>query len=53
MKEVQDHEKKLTHYALYRLEKISGLYIHGTPEKRGGVISFNLNKIHPQDLAQF
>ena len=53
MKEVQDHEKKLTHYALARLGKISGLYIHGTPEKRGGVISFNLNKIHPQDLAQF
>ena len=53
MKEVQDHEKKLTHYALNRLKKISGLYIHGTPEKRGGVISFNLNKIHPQDLAQF
>jgi len=53
MKEVQDHEKKLTHYALARLEKISGLYVHGTPEKRGGVISFNLNKIHPQDLAQF
>ena len=53
MKEVQDHEKKLTHYALSRLEKISRIYIHGTPEKRGGVISFNLNKIHPQDLAQF
>ena len=53
MKEVQDHEKKLTHYVLNRLEKISGLYLHGTAEKRGGVISFNLNKIHPQDLAQF
>ena len=53
MKKVQEHEKKLTDYAIEKLEIISGLYIHGNPSNRGGVISFNLNKIHPQDLAQF
>ena len=53
MKKIQEHEKKLTDYAIEKLEIISGLYIHGRPSNRGGVISFNLNKIHPQDLAQF
>ena len=53
MKKIQEHEKKLTDYAIEKLEIISGLYIHGNPSNRGGVISFNLNKIHPQDLAQF
>ena len=53
MKKVQEHEKKLTDYAIEKLEIISGLYIHGNPSSRGGVISFNMNKIHPQDLAQF
>ena len=53
MKKVQEHEKKLTDYAIEKLETISGLYIHGNPSSRGGVISFNMNKIHPQDLAQF
>ena len=53
MKRIQEHEKKLTDYAIEKLERISGLYIHGNPSNRGGIISFNLNKIHPQDLAQF
>ena len=53
MKRIQEHEKKLTDYAIEKLKIISGLYIHGNPSNRGGVISFNLNKIHPQDLAQF
>ena len=53
MKRIQEHEKKLTDYAIEKLEIISGLYIHGNPSNRGGVISFNMNKIHPQDLAQF
>ena len=53
MKKVHEHEKKLTDYAIEKLEIISGLYIHGNPSSRGGVISFNMNKIHPQDLAQF
>ena len=53
MENVQAHEKKLTEYAIKRLKTIPELYIHGSPSSRGGVISFNLNKIHPQDLSQF
>ena len=53
MEKIKGHEKKLTDYAIGRLEEISGLNIHGKPSSRGGVISFNINNIHPQDLAQF
>jgi len=53
MENVQAHEKKLTAYAIEKLKTISELYIHGSPSSRGGVISFNLNKIHPQDMSQF
>ena len=53
MENVQAHEKKLTAYAIEKLKTIPELYIHGSPSSRGGVISFNLNKIHPQDMSQF
>ena len=53
MENVQAHEKKLTAYAIEKLKTIPDLYIHGSPSSRGGVISFNLNKIHPQDMSQF
>ena len=53
MENVQEHEKKLTEYAIEKLKTIPELYIHGSPSSRGGVISFNLNKIHPQDMSQF
>ena len=53
MENVQGHEKKLTEYAIEKLKTIPELYIHGSPSSRGGVISFNINKIHPQDLSQF
>jgi len=53
MEKIKDHEKKLTDYAIGRLGEISGLNIYGKPSSRGGVISFNIDNIHPQDLAQF
>ena len=53
MKNVQKHERQLTNYALEKIKDISNIRIHGDPIDRGGVISFNINNIHPQDLAQF
>src|SRR6266852_5443791 len=42
----------MTSYALEQLQAISGLKIYGPDaSKRGGVISFTLNDIHPHDLA--
>lgn len=45
------HEKTLTKYALKKLSKIKGLTIYGVPKNRGGIISFNIEGIHPHDLA--
>ncbi len=53
MDEIRKHEYKLTNYALERLVAINGLNIHGSLNNRAGVISFNLDGIHPQDVAQF
>ncbi len=49
---IRDHEIKLEKYAREKMNKIEGLEIYGEPENRGGVISFNLEGIHPHDLTQ-
>ncbi|MBH09040.1 MAG: cysteine desulfurase [Candidatus Marinimicrobia bacterium] len=53
MKNISEHENELTNYTLNKFKKIDGLRIHGNANHRGGVISFNLGKIHPYDVAQF
>jgi len=53
MSNVETHEKSLTDYALKKLNQIVGIRIHGSAKDRGGVISFNVDGIHPHDLAQF
>jgi cysteine desulfurase/selenocysteine lyase len=55
MDAVREHERSLTSYALSALrERHPGLVIYGPPdaERRGGVISFNYNDVHPHDLSQ-
>jgi cysteine desulfurase / selenocysteine lyase len=53
MEEVRKHEIEITAYALEQLSGIEGLTIHGPkdPAKRGGVISFWMDDVHPHDLA--
>jgi cysteine desulfurase/selenocysteine lyase len=58
MKNVRDHEKELTTYALGKLSKVKNLEVYGptNPERRAGVIPFNIVKnekvaVHPHDLA--
>ena len=53
MDEITDHEKQLTSYALDKLQKINNIKIHGSGSNRIGVVSFNIENIHPHDLAQF
>ena len=53
MDSIAAHEQKLIKYALRKLNQIDGLRIHGSAKDRGGVISFNMDGIHPHDLAQF
>jgi len=56
MGKVREHEKQITRYALEALQKVKGVTIYGPEEKdierRGGVISFALEGIHPHDVAQ-
>jgi cysteine desulfurase/selenocysteine lyase len=56
MKAVRDHDKRITLYALRRLNEIKDVKLYGLGEKqidqRGGVISFNVGNVHPHDVAQ-
>ena len=53
MNNIATHEQMLIKYALGKLNQIDGLRIHGSAKDRGGVFSFNMDGIHPHDLAQF
>jgi cysteine desulfurase/selenocysteine lyase len=47
------HEHELTAYALERLAEIDGVTLYGPPpERRAGIVSFNVGDIHPHDVAQ-
>jgi cysteine desulfurase/selenocysteine lyase len=52
MKNVRDHERELTEYAIGRLEG-AGARVFGShdPDRRGGAVSFWYKDIHPHDLA--
>ncbi len=54
MDAVRAHEQSLTAYALERLEEVPGLHWFGPPDPahRGGVISFELEGMHPHDVAE-
>lgn len=51
--EIQQHEQELMHYIWPKLTAISGLTIYGPTdmEKRSGILTFNLDNIHPHDVA--
>ncbi len=53
MQRVRDHEVELLKYAMEALGKIGGVTIYGPKDvnRRGGVLSFNLEGIHPHDMA--
>jgi len=55
MKNIHDHEIKLTSVLLDRLSEIKNLKIVGptSTEMRGGTVSFTLGEIHPHDLGQY
>src|SRR5699024_8954809 len=54
MENIHAHEQNLTAYGLEKLSAIEGLRIVGptSPENRGAAISFQVEGIHPHDLAQ-
>jgi cysteine desulfurase/selenocysteine lyase len=48
---IEQHEKKLTRYAMERLSNIEGLTIYGPRVDRAGLVTFNLGDVHPHDVA--
>jgi cysteine desulfurase/selenocysteine lyase len=54
MENVRAHEKDLTAHALERLPEVEGIRLFGPPdpERRGGVVSFSLEGMHPHDVAE-
>jgi cysteine desulfurase/selenocysteine lyase len=54
MEQVRAHERELTGYALERLAEVPGLTLFGPrdTERRGGVVSFTIEGIHPHDIAE-
>lgn len=54
MDAVRAHERELTGYALERLPEVPGLTLFGPLDldKRGGVVSFAVDGLHPHDVAE-
>ena len=48
---IRKHENELLHYATGQLEQIEGLKIIGKAKNKISVISFVIDKVHPQDLG--
>jgi cysteine desulfurase/selenocysteine lyase len=50
---IEAHEHELVAYALGRMSEVPGITLYGPPaERRAGVVSFNIEGIHPHDVAQ-
>jgi cysteine desulfurase/selenocysteine lyase len=50
---IEQHEHELVSYALERLSEVPDLVVYGPPpERRAGIVSFNLEGIHPHDVSQ-
>ena len=55
MRRIREHEMKIARYALKRLDEVKGVKVYGPglkdADKRGGVVSFNIDGAHPHDVA--
>jgi cysteine desulfurase/selenocysteine lyase len=50
---IRDHERALIEYALPRVREVPGITVVGPPaEKRGGLIAFTLEGMHPHDIGE-
>ena len=54
MERVREHERDLTAYALERLPEVEGITLYGpdSVDKRGGVVPFTIEGMHPHDIAE-
>jgi cysteine desulfurase / selenocysteine lyase len=50
---IEHHEQELAGYALERLAELPWVKTYGPPaDRRAGIVSFNVDGIHPHDVAQ-
>jgi cysteine desulfurase/selenocysteine lyase len=50
---IERHERELAEYALGRLAEMPGVRIFGPPaDRRVGIVSFEVEGVHPHDVAQ-
>ncbi len=50
---IEQHEHELATQALERMAEIPGIELYGPPvERRAGIVSFNLEGVHPHDVGQ-
>jgi cysteine desulfurase/selenocysteine lyase len=54
MERVREHERELTDYALERLPEVEGITLYGPVDtaRRGGVVPFTIEGMHPHDIAE-
>jgi cysteine desulfurase / selenocysteine lyase len=54
MDEVRAHGREIAGYALERLREVPGLTLYGPDDldRRGSVVAFNLDGVHPHDVAE-
>lgn len=50
MDAIAAHEHELVQYAEERLQDVQGIQIYG-PKERAGLVTFNLDDVHPHDVA--
>lgn len=53
LENIEAHEHRLAGYALDQLSAVEGMAIYGpkNPEQRAGVVTFNIEDVHPHDVA--
>ena len=51
LEDIFQHEKKLYDYALDGLSTMNDVFIYGNAKNKGGILTFNIKNIHPNDIA--
>ncbi|MGM0882658.1 MAG: cysteine desulfurase [Bacillota bacterium] len=49
--EIDKHERRLTTYAYEKLSSMEGITVYGPKQNRVGLVTFNLDDVHPHDVA--
>ncbi|PPR45594.1 MAG: Cysteine desulfurase SufS [Alphaproteobacteria bacterium MarineAlpha5_Bin8] len=49
--QIFDHEKKLYDYAYEKMISMNDIIIYGNSNEKGGILTFNIKNIHPNDVA--